>query len=757
MESSHRTANSSCRWTCIRSGFCKQRRQSHTSTASARKYGLLKALQSKRHRSTHCYRTMCFWCHVFLCVLSTMPCLEAKEAPERYREHEYFLRKIFDKYGHNGVMSFEGFEHLLENLGLAQIVFHDHDLSLHRPEGATGFVNQHPHHDHSEAAFGGRSGDDGKGHDHEDHHEDHHGHSQNKRSGDAPDTTENDVASRVERGVPSQEPPIKASFNATGLADVPNPTHKATSITFEKCLTATEILHTFDISPEKNSINIESFRYLCPAIIYQLDQKHCSAPVSSKHIHHHSDGEGVTVDFKVWMYAFLGVLAISLCGLVSVAIVPVMKKVFYQTLIQFLVGLAIGSLTGDAMLHLLPHAMSGHHDHSEEGEGEEFVWHGLAALGGIYVFLIVERFLSIHSNHKHRKHSPKSSNSIQSTHTPKRLRSAVQEEHSRAMDEKLSHHKRGSYSFMDPSGMEALEHLTAVPAEELELSPLGDNGGGNGYMEIVDLKDHDHHLHAGDGDAPLQPDKSQDLVVIVKNGGSKMAAGRCPPSPPTPEEDSSHRHPLCHGSRDPGTEECHTETLVFRQTGEEHSFTLTVADHHHHHHHHGHSHEVPSTVAAMAWMVIIGDGLHNFSDGLAIGASFASGLSGGLSTTIAVFCHELPHELGDFAVLLKAGMSVKQAMLYNILSSILCLVGMAIGISLGNIHSASSWIFAGVGGMFLYIALVDMLPELSVNPSHSNSRAVHQLGIQLLGISLGISTMFVIALYERDLQGLMSS
>ncbi|EEC13486.1 hypothetical protein IscW_ISCW009734 [Ixodes scapularis] len=600
---------------------------------------------------------MCFWCHVFLCVLSTVPCLEAKEAPERYREHEYFLRKIFDKYGHNGVMSFEGFEHLLENLGLAQIVFHDHDLSLHRPEGATGFVNQHPHHDHSGAAFRGQSGDEG--HDHEDHH----GHSHNKRSGDAPDATENDVASRVGRGVPSQ----------------------------------------------------------------------------------------------VWMYAFLGVLAISLCGLVSVAIVPLMKKVFYQTLIQFLVGLAIGSLTGDAMLHLLPHAMSGHHDHSEEGEGEEFVWHGLAALGGIYVFLIVERFLSIHSNHKHRKHSPKSSNSIQSTHTPKRLRSAVQEEHSRAMDEKLSHHKRGSYSFMDPSGMEALEHLTAVPAEELELSPLGDNGGGNGYMEIVDLKDHDHHLHAGDGDAPLQPDKSQDLVVIVKNGGSKMAAGRCPPSPPTPEEDSSHRHPLCHGSRDPGTEECHTETLVFRQTGEEHSFTLTVADHHHHHHHHGHSHEVPSTVAAMAWMVIIGDGLHNFSDGLAIGASFASGLSGGLSTTIAVFCHELPHELGDFAVLLKAGMSVKQAMLYNILSSILCLVGMAIGISLGNIHSASSWIFAGVGGMFLYIALVDMLPELSVNPSHSNSRAVHQLGIQLLGISLGISTMFVIALYERDLQGLMSS
>lgn len=333
------------------------------------------------------------------------------------------------------------------------------------------------------------------------------------------------------------------------------------------------------------------------------------------------------------MYAFLGVLIISLCGLVSVAIVPLMKKVFYHTLIQFLVGLAVGSLTGDALLHLLPHAMSDH-EHSSEHGGEEYVWQGLAALAGIYVFLIVERFLSIHSNHKHHKHSPKASNSIESNHTPKRLKRTSQDEQSR-VGEKLSHHKQGSYAFMDSAGMEALEHLTAVPTEELELSPLRD-----GYMEIVDLKDQDH-LHGVAGDAPLQSDQ-QDLVVIVKNGGSKMAAG----CQPTSDDEGSHRHPLCHGSRDSGTEECHTETLVFRQTSEEHSFTLTVADHHHHHHHHGHSHEVPSTVAAMAWMVIIGDGLHNFSDGLAIGASFASGLSGGLSTTIAVFCHELPHELG---------------------------------------------------------------------------------------------------------------
>ena len=100
--------------------------------------------------------------------------------------------------------------------------------------------------------------------------------------------------------------------------------------------------------------------------------------------------------------------------------------------------------------------------------------------------------------------------------------------------------------------------------------------------------------------------------------------------------------------------------------------SVIVSDHHGHSH--GHSHEIPHSVSAVALMVIMGDGLHNFCDGLAIGtnpqtsklfrllfdwtlhnnncfiagAAFASSDADGVSTTVAVFCHELPHELGEY-------------------------------------------------------------------------------------------------------------
>ncbi|KAF7232794.1 hypothetical protein EG68_12385 [Paragonimus skrjabini miyazakii] len=172
-----------------------------------------------------------------------------------------------------------------------------------------------------------------------------------------------------------------------------------------------------------------------------------------------------------------------------------------------------------------------------------------------------------------------------------------------------------------------------------------------------------------------------------------------------------------------------------------------------HGHHHGHSHDL-SSVRAIAYTVIAGDGLHNFCDGIAIGAAFANNVRGGLSTAIAVLCHELPHELGDFAVLLHAGMSVKAALFYNLLSSVLCAAGTAIGLLLGHIQSIDTWLFMLTAGMFVYIALVDMMPELTTNRLKGH-RVCHQPSMlffwQNVGILLGYGVMLLIAFYEDQI------
>uniref|UniRef100_A0A3Q4B8W9 Zinc transporter ZIP6 n=1 Tax=Mola mola TaxID=94237 RepID=A0A3Q4B8W9_MOLML len=153
-------------------------------------------------------------------------------------------------------------------------------------------------------------------------------------------------------------------------------------------------------------------------------------------------------------------------------------------------------------------------------------------------------------------------------------------------------------------------------------------------------------------------------------------------------------------------------------------------------------------------MVIMGDGLHNFSDGLAIGAAFTEGLSSGLSTSVAVFCHELPHELGDFAVLLKSGMTVRQAILYNVLSAMMAYLGMLTGILIGHYaENISMWIFALTAGLFMYVALVDMVPEMLHN--NAGDHGFSHCGFFLLqnaGILLGFCIMLLIAIFEHHIQ-----
>lgn len=213
------------------------------------------------------------------------------------------------------------------------------------------------------------------------------------------------------------------------------------------------------------------------------------------------------------MYASFSILIISACGLFGLLIVPIAKSTNYNIILGFLVAIAVGTLLGDSLMHLLPHALVPHnhnndfHSHKEERGENEPIFICLCAL------------------------------------------------------------------------------LAAVFMYSLEnLMPL--IGGGH-----------------------------------------------------------SHSH-------------CHDDTK--EETQEMSSF---------------HTQKRSKKLSPVAFMVVIGDGLHNITDGLAIGAAFVVDPITGFSTALAVLCHELPHELGDFALLLKTGVSIRKACHLNIVSSILSFVG----------------------------------------------------------------------------------
>ncbi|XP_012695672.1 metal cation symporter ZIP8-like [Clupea harengus] len=160
-----------------------------------------------------------------------------------------------------------------------------------------------------------------------------------------------------------------------------------------------------------------------------------------------------------------------------------------------------------------------------------------------------------------------------------------------------------------------------------------------------------------------------------------------------------------------------------------------------------------SSIKTVAWMITLSDGLHNFIDGLAIGASFTVSLLAGFSTSIAIVCEEFPHELGDFVILLNSGMSIPQAIFFNLLSAMACYVGLVIGILIGS-QFAPNVIFAIAGGMFLYIALADMFPEMNSIEAMSERSTKSEVIIFLIqnaGILSGFAIILLITMFAGDI------
>jgi zinc and cadmium transporter len=147
-----------------------------------------------------------------------------------------------------------------------------------------------------------------------------------------------------------------------------------------------------------------------------------------------------------------------------------------------------------------------------------------------------------------------------------------------------------------------------------------------------------------------------------------------------------------------------------------------------------HCHEKECPTHTFVYLNLIGDGIHNFIDGMVIAATFMLSFELGFATTLAVIFHEVPQEIGDFGVLVYGGLSKRKALTYNFISAITAILGALATYFLAHLRSIETLLVPFAAGGFIYIAATDLLPELH-KKAHARESVV-QLIVILLGIAL---------------------
>jgi len=158
-----------------------------------------------------------------------------------------------------------------------------------------------------------------------------------------------------------------------------------------------------------------------------------------------------------------------------------------------------------------------------------------------------------------------------------------------------------------------------------------------------------------------------------------------------------------------------------------------------------HCHKGHCDAHTFTYMNIIGDGIHNFIDGMIIAASFGTDMRLGVVTTLAVAAHEIPQEIGDFGILVYGGFSKSKALLFNLLSALTAMVGAVIAcFSFSQIVWLKEVLIPFTAGGFLYIALVDLIPELHKEAGKGN------IALQFIAMIGGLLLMWLLKIYFAE-------
>ncbi len=182
-------------------------------------------------------------------------------------------------------------------------------------------------------------------------------------------------------------------------------------------------------------------------------------------------------------------------------------------------------------------------------------------------------------------------------------------------------------------------------------------------------------------------------------------------------------------------------------TAEDHGFTtvtglivlsgivtlFAVENYVHWHHHHFHMDQ--NQIQPFSYMILLGDSVHNVIDGLIIAASYLASIPLGVATTTAVALHEIPQELGDFAIMVHGGFSTRKAVAYNFVSALTAFIGAIIAIVLaGSVDELNHVLLPFAAGAFIYIAGSDLIPE--IRGEEDRTQLTLLMGTFLTGILL---------------------
>lgn len=155
-----------------------------------------------------------------------------------------------------------------------------------------------------------------------------------------------------------------------------------------------------------------------------------------------------------------------------------------------------------------------------------------------------------------------------------------------------------------------------------------------------------------------------------------------------------------------------------------------------------HLHNKKVEVKTYGYLSLYSDSIHNFTDGILVAAAWMASPELGLSTTLAIVFHEVPQEISDFGILLKAGFTKNKALWYNFFVACTAILGAVLTLWIGHsMESASVYILPIAAGGFIYLAASNLLPEIVRTSTKKN------IWIDLLIIILGLLTMFFLTLH----------